>query len=104
MSKLNWNRVRQEKLVRTHGFEYISPKMDPNYRRPSHPPRKEPTRFKGESPAFGCSWLDVPFRQKDEAKELGARWDPTTKRWYCPRHTPIAPFIAAGFAALVRRM
>ncbi|GLZ36880.1 DUF5710 domain-containing protein [Actinokineospora sp. NBRC 105648] len=30
-------------------------------------------------------WLDVPYRDKDEAKALGARWDPTGKRWYAPR-------------------
>lgn len=30
-------------------------------------------------------WLDVPFGEKDEAKALGARWDPAAKRWYAPR-------------------
>lgn len=30
-------------------------------------------------------WLDVPFEEKDEAKELGARWAPDTKRWFAPR-------------------
>lgn len=28
--------------------------------------------------------LDVPFSQKDEAKSLGARWDPALKVWYAP--------------------
>jgi hypothetical protein len=28
--------------------------------------------------------LDVPFTEKDEAKALGARWDPILRRWYCP--------------------
>lgn len=28
-------------------------------------------------------YLNVPFAQKDEAKALGARWDPTNKMWYC---------------------
>ncbi|MBO4396877.1 MAG: exodeoxyribonuclease VII large subunit [Eubacterium sp.] len=27
--------------------------------------------------------LNVPFLEKDEAKELGARWNPTGKFWYC---------------------
>jgi hypothetical protein len=31
------------------------------------------------------TWLDVPYSEKDEAKALGARWDPGTKRWYAPR-------------------
>lgn len=30
-------------------------------------------------------WLDVTFRDKDEAKALGARWDPAARRWYAPR-------------------
>ncbi|WP_036966981.1 DUF5710 domain-containing protein [Promicromonospora kroppenstedtii] len=30
-------------------------------------------------------WLDVPFEEKDEAKELGARWAPDAKRWFAPR-------------------
>lgn len=34
-------------------------------------------------------WLDVPYSEKDEAKSLGACWDPAAKRWYDPRsHTP----------------
>lgn len=31
------------------------------------------------------AWLDVPFSEKDQAKALGARWDPVAKRWYDPR-------------------
>lgn len=27
-------------------------------------------------------YLDVPFREKDAAKALGARWDPMKKKWY----------------------
>lgn len=30
-------------------------------------------------------YLDVPFAEKDEAKALGARWDPKARRWYAPR-------------------
>jgi hypothetical protein len=28
-------------------------------------------------------YLYVPFRDKDEAKELGCRWDMSRKKWYC---------------------
>ncbi len=28
--------------------------------------------------------LSVPFREKDEAKALGARWDPVSRTWYAP--------------------
>lgn len=30
------------------------------------------------------AFLDVPFAEKDEAKALGARWDPAARRWYAP--------------------
>lgn len=30
------------------------------------------------------TWLDVPYNEKDEAKALGAHWDPAAKRWYAP--------------------
>ena len=29
-------------------------------------------------------YLTVPFAQIDEAKGLGARWDPAPKRWHVP--------------------
>ncbi|BCN93374.1 exodeoxyribonuclease 7 large subunit [Thiomicrorhabdus immobilis] len=29
-------------------------------------------------------FLEVPFREKDQAKALGARWDAVSKRWYVP--------------------
>ena len=32
----------------------------------------------------GRAWLDVPYAEKDEAKRLGARWDPYVKRWWAP--------------------
>lgn len=30
-------------------------------------------------------WLDVPFAEKDAARQAGARWDRVAKRWYAPR-------------------
>ena len=30
-------------------------------------------------------YLAVPYDQKDDAKKLGARWDPEAKKWYAPR-------------------
>ena len=29
-------------------------------------------------------YFNVPFAQKDQAKALGARWDPTARSWYAP--------------------
>ena len=38
-----------------------------------------------DRPGPACLWLDVPFAEKDEAKQLGARWDQSARRWYAPR-------------------
>ncbi|MDB5793147.1 MAG: hypothetical protein JWQ80_3171 [Massilia sp.] len=46
--------------------------------------------------------LKVPYAEKDEAKALGARWNPTRKCWYVPDGKDSAPFaqwIVAGAAA-----
>lgn len=36
--------------------------------------------------------LKVPYAEKDEAKQLGARWDPKRKKWYVPAGVDSAPF------------
>jgi hypothetical protein len=36
--------------------------------------------------------LTVPYAQKDEAKALGARWDPARKCWYIQDAKDLAPF------------
>lgn len=40
------------------------------------------------------TFLDVPFKQKDEAKALGARWDGGAKKWYVPDGVDLGPFSA----------
>lgn len=37
-------------------------------------------------------FLNVPYAEKDEARALGARWNPTRKRWYVPDGVDVAPF------------
>lgn len=37
-------------------------------------------------------YLDVPYVAKDEAKALGARWDPTARRWFVPAGVDAGPF------------
>ena len=29
------------------------------------------------------TYLHVPYHEKDEAKGMGAKWDPDKKKWYC---------------------
>lgn len=40
------------------------------------------------------TFLDVPFKEKDEAKALGARWDAGAKKWYVPEGKDLAAFAA----------
>lgn len=37
--------------------------------------------------------LDVPYAEKDAAKALGARWDPTRRCWYVPEGLDATPFL-----------
>lgn len=36
--------------------------------------------------------LEVPFAEKDVAKQLGARWNPALRKWYVPEGLDPAPF------------
>ncbi|PKO51137.1 MAG: hypothetical protein CVU19_16850 [Betaproteobacteria bacterium HGW-Betaproteobacteria-13] len=36
--------------------------------------------------------LQVPFAEKDEAKQLGARWDPKARVWYVKDAADLTPF------------
>jgi len=36
--------------------------------------------------------LNVPFKEKDEAKSHGARWNPAGKHWYIPEGVEDEPF------------
>jgi len=36
--------------------------------------------------------LNVPFKEKDEAKSHGARWNPSGKHWYIPEGVEDEPF------------
>ena len=36
--------------------------------------------------------LDVPFKDKDQAKELGARWDADMRKWFVPKGLDLEPF------------
>ena len=38
------------------------------------------------------TFLTVPFAEKDQAKNLGARWNAERKKWYVPTGVDLAPF------------
>ncbi|MDF7677047.1 zincin-like metallopeptidase domain-containing protein [Neisseriaceae bacterium ESL0693] len=46
-----------------------------------------PTQQKGER-----EYINVPFKEKDQAKKLGARWDRQQQSWYVPAGIDIALF------------
>lgn len=35
-------------------------------------------------------YINVAYKDRDMAKRLGARWDPSVKRWYCPPGSVLA--------------
>ncbi len=39
------------------------------------------------------TYLQVPYSQKDKAKNLGAWWDAKEKLWFVPKGTEISPFL-----------
>lgn len=66
-------------------FDASAPELDDG--------RKLPALARGESPALGVkTFIDVPFKQKDEAKAQGAKWDRQAQSWYVPAGVGAAPF------------
>ncbi|WP_028220675.1 DUF5710 domain-containing protein [Paraburkholderia oxyphila] len=49
-------------------------------------------RNRPESRRGGRTYLDVPFREKEAARGLGAKFDRRSKKWYVPGGTDVAPF------------
>lgn len=49
-------------------------------------------RFSGVSMTAHAVYLDCPFKEKDEAKRLGARFDGGRKQWFVPAGLDLAPF------------
>jgi len=45
-------------------------------------------------------YLDVPYARKDEAKGLGARWDPSKKKWYIEPDAANREAVLAKFPAI----
>lgn len=35
-------------------------------------------------------FLDVAYEDRDLAKRLGARWDPSVRKWYCTKGSALA--------------
>lgn len=44
-----------------------------------------------QDPALAKTYLHVPYKEKEAAKALGARWDGKEKQWYVPKGTDLVP-------------
>lgn len=53
-------------------------------KKPQTAPVPEPTKER--------TYINVPYKQKNEAKELGARWDRQQQSWFVPPGVDVAPF------------
>ncbi|MCW3476236.1 zincin-like metallopeptidase domain-containing protein [Limobrevibacterium gyesilva] len=57
---------------------------------------RAPTRIREDHPAMQTSedrtYLAVPYDEKDDAKALGAKWDPQAKAWYVPAGVDLEAF------------
>ena len=60
--------------------------------------KKEP-QIKLTSDESERIYLNVPYNEKDEAKELGAKWDKDKKQWYIPQvdSAPFAKWLPQNF-------
>lgn len=45
-------------------------------------------------PAQEKTWLAVPYKEKEQAKRLGAKWDKENKLWFAPEGTDLTPLAA----------
>jgi hypothetical protein len=61
-----------------------------------HPSRDSTANSSGPpraaTSAGPVAWLHVPYAEKEQAKALGARWDPSARSWYVPAGRDLAPF------------
>ena len=58
---------------------------------PKIEPAAETVELDDEERVETLTWLDVPYREKDNAKMAGAWWDSGKKMWYAPAHTNLGP-------------
>ena len=55
------------------------------------PAAQSPSQIKAEAQAQK-TFIQVPYREKDEAKALGAKWDRQEQSWYVPAGVAAGPF------------
>jgi len=58
-----------------------------------HDPEKHQKKGNQEQKAPKRAYLDVPFEEKDQAKDLGAKFDSRRKQWFVEPEKDLSPFI-----------
>jgi ribonuclease HI len=64
-----------------------------------HCPYSGATPQRTAAPRQKHLYLDVPYARKDEAKGMGARWDPSKKKWYIEPDAANRTAVLAKFPA-----
>lgn len=54
--------------------------------------KKQEEIMESRQPAAEKTFIHVPFKEKNEAKELGARWDSAAASWFVPAGVDLQPF------------
>lgn len=65
--------------------------------------RREPEQRMQEAPPTSIAYLNVSYRDRIEAKRLGARWSSTEGLWYCMGNSARVSALIARFG-LARRV
>eukprot|EP00930_Biecheleria_cincta_P097323 TRINITY_DN89047_c0_g1_i1.p1 TRINITY_DN89047_c0_g1~~TRINITY_DN89047_c0_g1_i1.p1 ORF type:complete len:229 (-),score=33.96 TRINITY_DN89047_c0_g1_i1:553-1239(-) len=56
-------------------------------------PRRNPDEDRAKiADGDGRVYLNCPFQEKDEAKRLGARWEPSRRQWYVEKGLELSAF------------
>lgn len=52
------------------------------------------TFYSNKGKIMAKKYLSVSFNDKDLAKKLGAKWDPSVNRWYCPEGSTLSKVLS----------
>lgn len=81
--------LRDERMARlAEMHEVIGDEQSQPGQQPKHQPAQAKTTQGAER-----QYINVPFKEKDEAKGLGARWDRQQQSWYVPAGVDTALFV-----------
>ena len=90
--------VRSFEREQAIGVDHPAPLREQQAEPPAAIPASPPVMIEESHPAMTASsertYLAVPYEEKDDAKQLGAKWDRGTKAWYVPAGVDVEAFSA----------